>query len=147
MRSFNSSAMRSLTAQIRLGLPADRKAAPVEKYIPGQMVDDLKARFAKINAFIMARGGWVVSIPGDATVVFEALPESSLAAELEAAGYDVMPADPCEGQRILPNAIVEQFTSRADGELEPLTEGSTRPVAETRRHAGIVRVSRFTLSI
>jgi hypothetical protein len=27
------------------------------------------------------------------------------------------------------------------GEFEPLVEGSTKPVAKTRRHAGIVRVA------
>jgi hypothetical protein len=42
-----------------------------------------------------------------------------------------------EGERILPTAIVERFTVRADGELEPLTEGSTKPIAQTVRHAGI----------
>jgi hypothetical protein len=32
---------------------------------------------------------------------------------------------------------------RADGELEPLTAGSTKPIAETRLHAGIVKVKRY----
>ncbi len=29
---------------------------------------------------------------------------------------------------------------QADGELEPLTAESTKPVAETRTHAGIVKI-------
>jgi hypothetical protein len=37
-----------------------------------------------------------------------------------------------DGERILPHQIVERFTGRADGELEPLT-GSTKPVAEPER--------------
>ncbi len=42
-----------------------------------------------------------------------------------------------------PAAIIERFTLTADGEFEPLVEGSTKPVAQTRRHAGIVKVLRF----
>jgi hypothetical protein len=47
----------------------------------------------------------------------------------------------------LPHAIVERFTRRADGELEPATAGSTKPVAETRTHAGIVKVKRFAFDM
>jgi len=31
----------------------------------------------------------------------------------------------------------------ADGEFEPLVKGSSKPIAQTRRHAGIVKVKRF----
>jgi hypothetical protein len=48
-----------------------------------------------------------------------------------------------DGERILAAAIVERFTLTADGEFEPLVEGSTKPVAEVRRHAGIVKVKRY----
>ena len=48
---------------------------------------------------------------------------------------------------ILPYQIVEQFVRRADLELEPLSEGSTKPVAETRTHAGIVKVRRYGLDV
>ena len=48
-----------------------------------------------------------------------------------------------EGERILATAITQQFTLRADGELEPATAESTRPIASTRTHAGIVRVKRY----
>ena len=51
------------------------------------------------------------------------MPSSALPAELEAQGYKVIPAG--GGERILAGSIVERFTRRADGELEPLTEGST----------------------
>ena len=47
-----------------------------------------------------------------------------------------------EGERILADAITQQFTLRADGELEPATAESTCPIAQTVRHAGIVRVKR-----
>jgi hypothetical protein len=36
---------------------------------------------------------------------------------------------------------------RAGGELEPLTAGSTRPVATTVTHAGIVKVKRYALGL
>ena len=56
-------------------------------------------------------------------------------------GYDVREIG--DGERILPHRIVERFTRRADGELEPLTAESTKPIAETRTHAGIVKVRRY----
>jgi hypothetical protein len=42
-----------------------------------------------------------------------------------------------DGARILPHQIVERFVRRADGELEPLTEEITGPIASTVTHAGI----------
>jgi hypothetical protein len=53
-------------------------------------------------------------------------------------GYDVR-----ETKRIPPAGIVQRFTRRADGELEPLTANSTKPIAEVRTHAGIVRAKRY----
>jgi hypothetical protein len=41
------------------------------------------------------------------------------------------------------SAIVERFTLRADGEFEPLVEGSTKPIASTVTHAGICKVTRY----
>jgi hypothetical protein len=61
--------------------------------------------------------------------------------DLRALGYDVREVG--DGERILAHRIIERFVRRADGELEPLTEGSTKPVAEVRTHAGIVRVKRY----
>jgi hypothetical protein len=51
-----------------------------------------------------------------------------------------------EGERILPTAV-EKFGMRADGELDPLTPGSTRPVAWTVTHAGICKVKRYGFEI
>jgi hypothetical protein len=44
-----------------------------------------------------------------------------------------------EGERILTNAITQQFIISSSGALEPLTAGSTRPVASTVTHVGIAR--------
>jgi len=61
-----------------------------------------------------------------------------------AAGHDLQVADPPEGQRILASAVEERFTHSADGELVPMTPGSTEAVAEVRRHAGIFTVKRYS---
>jgi hypothetical protein len=143
MRS-NSSALRSET--LRLRLPADRKSEPVEQYIPGQKIDDLKTKFDKLNQFIMSRGGWVVSVPGAPDVVFECLPESTLPDELLGAGHHVLAAEPAMAERILAHAIIEQLTRTSSGALVPITPGSTQPI-ETRTHAGICRVLRYQFSI
>jgi hypothetical protein len=49
--------------------------------------------------------------------------------------------------RILPTAITERFCKRADGQLEPVTSGSTRAVAQVVTHAGICKVKRFAFRI
>ena len=69
----------------------------------------------------------------------------TLPAELRQAGYDV--TEMGGGERILAAAIVERFVARADGEFEPLTEGSTRPIASTVAHAGIVRILKYSFSM
>jgi len=50
-------------------------------------------------------------------------------------------------ERIVPTAIIERFCLGADGQLEPLTSGSTRAVAQTVTHAGICRVKRYVFDI
>jgi hypothetical protein len=45
------------------------------------------------------------------------------------------------------SAIVERFTLLADGEFEPLVEGSTKPIASTVTHAGIVKVKRYSFNM
>ena len=50
-----------------------------------------------------------------------------------------------ESQRILSQAMTVKFTTRADGELEPLTEGSTKPVTMHTTHAGIATVEQYDL--
>jgi hypothetical protein len=52
-----------------------------------------------------------------------------------------------DGERIGATAITERFCTGADGELEPLTSGSTRAVAQVVTHAGICKVKRYALSI
>jgi hypothetical protein len=61
--------------------------------------------------------------------------------ELRAAGHDLR-ADG-EGERILAAAITERFVVGANGEMKPLTAGSTKPVVSTVTHAGIVKVKRY----
>jgi len=116
-------------------------------YKSGRQIDDRKVRFAKINSYIFANGGFVVSIPGSPELVFEVLPHSPIPAKLIELGYDVRPADPPEGQRILGAAITERLALSSSGALVPLTEESTKAVAEIRTHAGIVRVTRFSFGI
>jgi hypothetical protein len=47
----------------------------------------------------------------------------------------------------VPTAIVEKFVTGADGTFVALIEGSTRPVASTVTHAGIIRVQRFAFDM
>jgi hypothetical protein len=70
---------------------------------------------------------------------------SSLPDELQAQGYGLVASG--DGERILPTAITERLCRGADGELELLTSGSTRPVAQVVTHAGICKVHRYALSI
>jgi hypothetical protein len=48
---------------------------------------------------------------------------------------------------ILATGIMERFSRRADGVLEPPTAESTWSLAETRTHAGIVRVERYAFDL
>jgi hypothetical protein len=115
-----------------------------EKYRPGQLekINDRKAAFDRLNRFIMARGGWITSIPGDRLVVVEAV-SATTASDLADLGYS--PIEIEGGQRIMSAAVEECFTRTAAGALEPWTEGSARPVAEVRRHAGFVPTLRWSL--
>jgi hypothetical protein len=62
------------------------------------------------------------------------LPGSPLPGDLRAVGEHV-------------TEIVEKFIWGVDGEMEPATVGSTMVIAETRTHAGIVRVHRYGFSM
>jgi hypothetical protein len=112
--------------------------------LPGQELANRKDKFAGLNKFVTHRGGWITSVPGALEVAIECLPGSTLPDELRAAGYDLRKDG--EGERILPAAIVQEFTMSSYGAFEPLTPGSTKPV-EVRRHAGIVAVMRFSFPI
>ena len=61
--------------------------------------------------------------------------------------YELRPGEPFEAERILHNAIVEQMVASSGDQMVPLTLGSTRPVALTVRHAGLVRVLRYAFSL
>jgi hypothetical protein len=118
------------------------------KYRPkgaGERVKTLKEKFEVMNKFVRSRHGWITSIPGDVDVTLETLPDSTLPAELEALGYRLAYAG--EGERIIPERIIERFIRGPGGELAPLMAGSTAPVAETRTHAGIVKTERFSFTM
>jgi hypothetical protein len=90
-------------------------------------IADRKARFAALNQFVTKRQGWLTSIPGEGVVTLDCLEGSTLPDQLKRLGYDVRETG--AGERILATAIVEKFTTRADGKFEPLVEGSTKPTA------------------
>jgi len=84
--------------------------------------------------------------PGDVEVEVQCLAGSTLPAEVaKQFGYAVTEIGKTE--RILPVAIIERFARRTDGELEPLVEGSTRPIALSVAHAGICKVKRITFDM
>jgi len=114
-----------------------------EFYRPiGPEVKSKLDRFRQMNDWVTARGGWVISPPGDDEMTIECLPGSTLPDDLRDTGYDVQ-ADG-EGERILPSAIVQRFACNVDGDFELLTEGSTRPVALTQTHAGVTKIQRYS---
>jgi hypothetical protein len=124
----------------------ERPSAIIRQYLGLPRNDDAaaaKAKFEALNKWVTERGGWLVSVPGAAEVTVECLPDSNLPNDLRALAYNIVAAG--SGERILPHRIVERFVRRADGDLEPVTAGSTKPIAETRTHAGICKVKRYSL--
>jgi hypothetical protein len=69
--------------------------------------------------------------------------ETVLPSDLRAVGYDVRGDG--EGERILPNAILQKLVAGLGGELVPWTEGSTRPVTTIVAHPGTAKVLRYTV--
>ena len=59
--------------------------------------------------------------------------------------YDIFPDG--ETERILPAGITERFARGADGALVPITRESTKAVAKTRLHAGIVKAKRYAFEM
>ena len=106
---------------------------------------DRKTRFAELMDFVRARNGWITSIPGATEVTVETLSASALPDELRGLGYVL--AEIGDGERILPTAITEPLCLGADGALEPMTTSSTRAVASTTAHAGIVKARRYSFSM
>jgi hypothetical protein len=117
-------------------------AASVGGAQSGGRIDQGK-KFRDLNEFISSRHGWITSIPGAVAVTVQCLPGSTLPDDLRGLGHQISEAG--EGERILATAITERFTRRADGELEPVTEGSTRPVTRRVTHAGIATVIQYDL--
>lgn len=112
-----------------------RKPSPAEK------LAERKREFAVLNEWVNARGGWIVSIPGDTSVRIEVLEGSSVPEELRKDGYALTSLGASE--RILHTAIEQKFVRAPNGELVPLTPGSSGPVALRTQHAGIVTVERY----
>lgn len=118
---------------------------PETKGTQQDVLAERKERFAGLNNFIMAHGGWVTSLPGDKEVTVETLPGSALPDTLTKLGYKLMPEP--DGQRILANAIMQKFTHDGDGALVAMTEGSTKKPASVVTHAGIVRTMRHSFML
>ena len=119
-------------------------------YFPGQVrdpkVSDRKLRFDGLNEMVRSRGtAWLISQPGLGEITVETLPASTVPDELRKLNYVLTEIE--GGERILAGAITERFYTRADGERELLTEGSTQPVSAVFTHAGIVKTRRFTFDI
>ena len=123
-----------------------------DKFFPGEQfeaktkIDSRKSSFGKLARLIQNSGtAWVTSYPGLPWMTFDALDGSDVPARLRVLGYD--PINEGEGERILVAGITEHFVRDADGQLSPLTEASTKPIAETRLHAGIVKVKRYVFEM
>jgi len=123
----------------------DREPLKQSRPSPGDALADRKRRFEKIVTEAGRKNAWVTSVSGAELVTFDALEGSPLAADLRERGFEV--TDEGWGERILAVGITEKFARGPGGELVPITEGSTRPIAETRRHAGIVRIRRFAFNM
>lgn len=91
------------------------------------------------------RNGFITSPPGETVIRIECLPGSTLPSDMGALGYEVMPTG--EGQRLLATAIVEKFVVNSRGKREPMTVGSTEPVASVVAHAGMIRVLRLSVPL
>jgi len=101
---------------------------------PADKLADRKARFAAFVTEAARKNAWVTSVSGAELVTFDALPASTLPADLRERGFEV--TDEGWGERILATGITEHV---------PLTEGST--AVRTVTHAGIVKVQRWTFEM
>jgi hypothetical protein len=120
----------------------------LDKYYKPRGIPEIetpKEKFDKLNRAVIALGGWVVSIPGDRTIVVECLPGSNVPHRLRGAGYDLTEIE--GGERIIAGAITERLELSSSGAFVPATEGSTKPIATTVVHSGICKVERFAFSM
>jgi hypothetical protein len=115
-----------------------------DRCIAGRKIADRKERFEALNEFVIKRNGWITSVPGAPEVMVEVLVDSGLPDALAELGYCLVPEG--VGERIVPGVIVETLTRRVDGQLEPLVEGSTKPIVRIE-HSGIVRTKRFSFEM
>jgi hypothetical protein len=76
-------------------------------------IERRKKLFAGLNRYVTERVGWLTSIPGDLTVTFECLVDSSMPDDVAWLGHDPRPDG--ETMRILPAAIEERFTRNGTG--------------------------------
>jgi hypothetical protein len=125
-------------------MPSKGKVVIAKPRGPWTAPETRKEKFEKLNAFVRSRNGWLVSVPGAETGMVEMLPDSSLAGEMRAAGYDLEPAG--EGERIIAGSIIERLELSSSGAFVAATEGSTRPVY-MRSHNGICRTRRYSFSL
>jgi hypothetical protein len=109
------------------------------------VIEKRKAKHARLCDEARQKNAWITSVAGDKEVRFDCLPDSPLPADLRGRGFDVI--DEGDGERILHAAITERFARRTDGELAPLTPGSTERVAQIVTHAGIVKVKRYAFEM
>lgn len=108
-------------------------------------VQDCKVRFEALNNWIRARDGWLVSVPGDPDMRFEALPGSTLPDQLRAAGYEVTEIG--TAQRILPHAVEQKWVVgpaarwswRPPGPRGRSHRGSPMPASSPRRFTNCAR--------
>ena len=139
-------------------IPLYSRPVTGRKPFRSEVITDRKERFAALNKYVTARNGWLTSIPGEREATMECLPDSTLPDELRA-GAEFMLRDEKvrlppykviadgEGQRILLHPIVQHFFVGADGEMVPLTAGSSCAVALIVTHAGICKVTRYAFDM
>jgi hypothetical protein len=85
----------------------------------------------------------MIAVPGAREATIVALVGSALPGQLAALGWHVEKIG--ESQRILPHAVSQKLTVRADGELEPFVEGSSKPVTMVITNAGVANLECYDL--
>jgi hypothetical protein len=73
--------------------------APPRKPSHAEIIAERKDKFAAMNDWVTARGGWITSIPGEIEIRLECPVGSTLPDDLRGIGYVVEPDG--EGERIL----------------------------------------------
>jgi hypothetical protein len=108
------------------------KNAPIG--LPGGQSDAVASRherFAKMNALVMRRGGWIVSLPGSTIMTIERLPDAAIPEELTKLGYELERLP--DGERIVSGAVTETIDA-----------GNSKRPPRVMRYDGPTRVERFS---